>query len=88
MNDENLSEDAGFGLVGFLLSLHSLAVKTREGDLTASEVAEILSRSRKFIDTHRVSGNPQLVTTAVYALNMAEETLTAASIQRPKRMLD
>ena len=88
MNEENLFAEAGFGLAGFLLSLHALAIKTREGDFTASEVAEILSRSRKFVDAQRDSGNPQLVTTAIYALKMAEETLTAASTQRPRRIMD
>jgi hypothetical protein len=72
---------SGFGVVGFLLSLNSLGARVRNGEMTLTEVADIISRSRHFLDSF--PGDAKVASFAENALKLAEQMLSAASAQRP-----
>lgn len=85
MDDEHLVTGAGFGLAGFLLSLNSLGAQIRKGEMTASEAADIISRSRRFVDGNQFPGDPKIASFANEALKLAEQILSAASAQTPQK---
>jgi hypothetical protein len=80
-NDDKVASN-GFGLAGFLLALNSLGARVRNGEMTLTEAADIISRSRRFL-VDSFPGDARVASFAENALKLAEQMLSAASAQKP-----
>lgn len=84
MPDSDQTPALGFGLAGFMLALHSLGARVRQGEISMDQARETISRSRQLLTSPGgFPGDPAVARFAERALQMAEQLLTVAAAQTP-----